>query len=245
MLRVFLVQIFTPGLPLTKPTHRGVAPFFTMKNITSQFGASDNSGISANSYPPTVVKPGAGGDRAYDIYSALHADRIIFLNGVVDNNTAGIIVAQLLFLNSLDRKKDIHFYINSPGGSVTDGLAIYDTMKHLDCDVATYVIGMAASMGAFLLSAGTKRKRYALPHATVMIHQPLGGAQGQVTDMEIHVNESKRIKALLNGLLAEHTGKPVEQVAQDTERDNFLTAQMALEYGLVDRVIVKPARSAS
>ena len=188
---------------------------------------------------PYVVEQTNRGERSYDIYSRLLNDRIVMLNEEVNSASASVIVAQLLYLESQDPTKDISLYINSPGGSVTDGFAIYDTMKYIKCDVSTICMGMAASMGAFLLSAGTKGKRIALPNSTIMIHQPLGGYQGQATDMEIHTKYMLDIKARLNRILAENTGKPLDIIKQDTERDNFMTAQQALEYGLIDKVIDK------
>jgi len=188
---------------------------------------------------PYVVEQTNRGERSYDIYSRLLNDRIVMLNEEVNSASASVIVAQLLYLESQDPTKDISLYINSPGGSVTDGFAIYDTMKYIKCDVSTICMGMAASMGAFLLSAGTKGKRIALPNSTIMIHQPLGGYQGQATDMEIHTKYMLDIKARLNQILAENTGKPLDIIKQDTERDNFMTAQQALEYGLIDKVIDK------
>ena len=179
------------------------------------------------------------GERSYDIYSRLLNDRIIMLHDEVNSATASVVVAQLLYLESQDPTKDISLYINSPGGSVTDGLAIYDTMQYIKCDVSTICMGMAASMGAFLLSAGTKGKRLALPNSTIMIHQPLGGYKGQATDMEIHTRYMLDTKARLNRILSENTGKPLDVVKADTERDNFMTAQEALEYGLIDKVIDK------
>ena len=188
---------------------------------------------------PYVVEQTNRGERSYDIYSRLLNDRIIMLNEEVNSASASVVVAQLLYLESQDPTKDISLYINSPGGSVTDGFAIYDTMQYIKCDVSTICMGMAASMGAFLLSAGTKGKRIALPNSTIMIHQPLGGYQGQATDMEIHTKYMLDIKARLNQILAENTGKPLDIIKQDTERDNFMTAQQALEYGLIDKVIDK------
>ncbi len=190
---------------------------------------------------PIVVEQTARGERSYDIYSRLLQDRIIFLGGAIDDTVANLIIAQLLFLQSQDPKKDISIYINSPGGVVTAGMAIYDTMKFLSCDVATYCVGQAASMGAFLLSAGTKGKRYALPHARIMIHQPLGGAEGQCTDIQIQAAEIQRMKQSLNELLADHTGQPLEKIFADTERDNFMSAEQAKAYGLVDHVVTKQA----
>ena len=186
---------------------------------------------------PYVVEQTSRGERSYDIFSRLLNDRIVFLSGEVDNNSASLIVAQMLYLEAQDPDKDIQLYINSPGGSVTDGMAIYDTMQYIKCDVSTICIGMAASMGAFLLSSGTKGKRIALPNAEIMIHQPLGGTQGQTTDMQIHVERMLRIKKHLNEILAANTGKPLETICADTERDNFMSAEEAKEYGLVDKVI--------
>ena len=186
---------------------------------------------------PYVIEQTSKGERSYDIYSRLLKDRIIFLGEEVNDASASIVVAQLLFLEAEDPEKDIHLYINSPGGSVTAGMAIYDTMQYIKCDVSTVCIGMAASMGAFLLSGGAKGKRFALPNAEIMIHQPLGGAQGQATEIEIAAKHILRTKEKLNKILAENTGKPYEQVCQDTERDNWLTAAEAQEYGLVDKVI--------
>ncbi len=188
---------------------------------------------------PYVVEQTNRGERSYDIYSRLLNDRIIMLHDEVNTATASVVVAQLLFLESQDPTKDISLYINSPGGSVTDGLAIYDTMQYIKCDVSTICMGMAASMGAFLLSAGTKGKRFALPNSTIMIHQPLGGYKGQATDMEIHTRYMLDTKARLNRILSENTGKPLDIIKNDTERDNFMTAQEALEYGLIDKVIDK------
>ena len=186
---------------------------------------------------PTVVEQTGRGERAYDIYSRLLKDRIIFLGDEVNDVTAGLVVAQLLFLEAEDPDKDIHLYINSPGGSVTAGMAIYDTMQYIKPDVSTICIGMAASMGAFLLNAGAKGKRYALPNSTIMIHQPLGGAKGQATDIEIHAKWILQIKERLNQILSERTGQPLEKIKADTERDNFMSAMEAKEYGLVDEVI--------
>ena len=186
---------------------------------------------------PTVVEQTRRGERAYDIYSRLLKDRIIFLGDEVNDVTAGLVVAQLLFLEAEDPDKDIHLYINSPGGSVTAGMAIYDTMQYIKPDVSTICIGMAASMGAFLLNAGAKGKRFALPNSTIMIHQPLGGAKGQATDIEIHAKWILQIKERLNQILSERTGQPLEKVKADTERDNFMSAMEAKEYGIVDEVI--------
>ena len=186
---------------------------------------------------PTVVEQTGRGERAYDIYSRLLKDRIIFLSDEVNDTTASLVVAQLLFLEAEDPDKDIHLYINSPGGSVTAGMAIYDTMQYIKPDVSTICIGMAASMGAFLLNAGAKGKRFALPNSEIMIHQPLGGAKGQATDIEIHAKWILKIKERLNKILSERTGQPIEKIKEDTERDNFMSAQEAKEYGLIDEVI--------
>ena len=188
---------------------------------------------------PYVVEQTNRGERSYDIYSRLLNDRIIMLTEEVNNVTASLIVAQLRYLEGQDSTKDISLYINSPGGSVTDGMAIYDTMQYIKCDVSTICMGMAASMGAFLLSAGTKGKRFALPNADIMIHQPSGGAQGQATDIMIHADHIIQTKKKLNTILSENTGQPYDVIARDTERDNFMTAQQALEYGLIDKVITK------
>ena len=195
------------------------------------------------SYVPMVVERSNTGERAYDIYSRLLKDRIIFLGGPIDDAVANTVVAQLLFLESEDPDKDIHLYINSPGGVVTAGLAIYDTMQYIKPDVSTICIGQAASMGALLLTAGAKGKRYALPNARIMIHQPLGGAQGQSTDIQIQAREIQRIREVINDILVDATGKDREQVVQDTERDNFMTAQEAKAYGLVDEVIARPKKT--
>ncbi len=186
---------------------------------------------------PYVIEQTNRGERSYDIYSRLLNDRIIMLTEEVNNVTASLVVAQLLYLEGQDATKDISLYINSPGGSVTDGMAIYDTMQYIKCDVSTICMGMAASMGAFLLSAGTKGKRFALPNSDIMIHQPLGGAQGQATDIMIHADHIIQTKKKLNTILAANTGKSIETIERDTERDNFMTAQQALEYGLIDKVI--------
>ena len=188
---------------------------------------------------PTVVEQTGRGERAYDIYSRLLKDRIIFLSDEVNDTTASLVVAQLLFLEAEDPDKDIHLYINSPGGSVTAGMAIYDTMQYIKPDVSTICIGMAASMGEFLLNAGAKGKRFALPNSEIMIHQPLGGAKGQATDIEIHAKWILKIKERLNKILSERTGQPIEKIQEDTERDNFMSAQEAKEYGLIDEVIEK------
>ncbi|MBC6004210.1 ATP-dependent Clp protease proteolytic subunit [uncultured Clostridium sp.] len=188
---------------------------------------------------PVVVEQTGRGERSYDIYSKLLKDRIIFLGDEVNDATAGLVVAQLLFLESEDPDKDIHLYINSPGGSITAGMAIYDTMQYIKPDVSTICIGMAASMGAFLLAAGAKGKRLALPNSEIMIHQPLGGTRGQATDIEIHAKRIISMKNKLNSILAERTGQPIEKIQVDTERDNFMSADEAMKYGLVDEVITK------
>ena len=188
---------------------------------------------------PYVIEQTSRGERNYDIYSRLLKDRIIFLGEEVNETTASLVVAQLLFLEAEDPEKDIHLYINSPGGSVTAGMAIYDTMNYIKCDVSTTCIGLAASMGAFLLSSGAKGKRYALPNSEIMIHQPLGGFQGQATDIKIHADNILRIKADLNRILSENTGKPLKVIEKDTDRDNFMTAAAACEYGLIDKVVTK------
>ena len=187
---------------------------------------------------PYVIEQTNRGERSYDIFSRLLSDRIVVLSDEVNDTTASLAVAQLLFLEGQDPDKDISLYINSPGGSVTAGMAIYDTMNYIKCDVSTICIGMAASMGAFLLSAGAKGKRYALPNSEIMIHQPLGGAQGQATEIKIVADHILRTREKLNRILAENTGKSIEEIARDTERDNYLTAQEACDYGLVDKVIV-------
>ena len=188
---------------------------------------------------PYVIEQTNRGERSYDIFSRLLNDRIVLLSDEVNDTTASLVVAQMLFLESQDPDKDIHLYINSPGGSVTAGFAIYDTMQYLKCDVSTICMGLAASMGAFLLSSGAKGKRFALPNAEVMIHQPSGGAQGQATEIEIVAKHILRTRERLNKILSENTGKPLDIIARDTERDNFLSAQEAVEYGLVDSVIIK------
>jgi len=188
---------------------------------------------------PVVVEQTSRGERSYDIYSRLLNDRIIFLADQVNDTTASIVIAQLLYLEAQDPDKDIYLYINSPGGSVSAGLAIYDTMNYIKCDVSTICIGMAASMGAFLLSSGAKGKRFALPNAEVMIHQPLGGVQGQATEIKIAADHILKTREKLNAILAEQTGKPLEVIERDTERDNYMSAQDAMEYGLIDKVITK------
>jgi ATP-dependent Clp protease, protease subunit len=192
---------------------------------------------------PMVIETSGRGERAYDIYSRLLKERVVFLVGPVNDVTANLIVAQLLFLESENPDKDIHFYINSPGGAVTAGLAIYDTMQFIKPDVSTLCIGQAASMGSFLLAAGTKGKRYCLPNARVMIHQPMGGFQGQASDVEIHAKEILYVKQRLNEMLAKHTGQPIERIERDTDRDNFLSAEAAVEYGLVDKVLSNRAEA--
>ena len=191
-------------------------------------------------YVPMVVEQSGRGERAYDIYSRLLKDRIIFLGGPIDDNVANVVIAQLLFLESEDPDKDIHLYINSPGGVVTAGLAIYDTMQYIKPDVSTICIGQAASMGSVLLAAGAKGKRYALPYSRIMIHQPLGGAQGQSTDIQIQAREILRIRETLNEILSRHTGQSVKKLTEDTERDNFMSALEDKKYGLIDEVIIRP-----
>jgi ATP-dependent Clp protease protease subunit len=186
---------------------------------------------------PMVVEQTGRGERSYDIYSRLLKDRIIFLGGGIDDHVANLVIAQMLFLESEDSEKDIHLYINSPGGIVTAGLAIYDTMQYLKAPVSTICVGQAASMGALLLSSGTSGKRYALPHARIMIHQPLGGFQGQATDISIHAQEILRLKETLNSIMAEHTGQPISQLSSDTERDFFMGSEAAKEYGIIDDIV--------
>lgn len=199
----------------------------------------DSKIIRNSSLVPYVVEQTGHGERSYDIFSRLLKDRIIFLSDEVNDATASLVVAQLLFLDSEDPDKDINLYINSPGGSVTAGMAIYDTMQYTKADVSTICVGMAASMGAFLLSSGAKGKRFALPNSEIMIHQPLGGVQGQTTDMKIHVERMLKIKENLNKILSENTGQPIDIVKQDTERDNFMDAEEALKYGLIDNLVTK------
>jgi ATP-dependent Clp protease protease subunit len=194
---------------------------------------------------PMVIEQSGRGERAYDIYSRLLKERVVFLVGPVNDVTANLIVAQLLFLESENPDKDIYFYINSPGGSVSAGLAIYDTMQFIKPDVSTLCIGQAASMGAFLLTAGAKGKRFCLPNSRVMIHQPMGGFQGQASDIEIHAKEILYLRARLNELMAKHTGQPVDRIEKDTDRDNFLSGTEAVEYGLVDKVLVSRAETAA
>ncbi|MNP17113.1 ATP-dependent Clp protease proteolytic subunit [compost metagenome] len=191
---------------------------------------------------PMVVEQDGRGERAYDIYSRLLKDRIIFLGSAINDAVANAIVAQLLFLDAQDPEKDIHLYINSPGGSITSGMAIYDTMQFIKADVSTICVGMAASMGAFLLTAGAKGKRFALPNSEVMIHQPLGGAEGQASDIQIRANRIIKMRDKLNHILAERSGQPFERIEKDTDRDNFMSAEEALKYGLIDKVI-EPARA--
>ena len=191
-------------------------------------------------YVPMVVENSSRGERAYDIYSRLLKERIIFLGGPIDDSVANVVIAQMLFLESEDPDKDIHLYINSPGGVVTAGLAMYDTMQYIKPDVSTICVGQAASMGSILLTAGAKGKRYALPHARIMIHQPLGGAQGQSTDIQIQAKEILRLREVGNEILAHHTGQDTEKINVDTERDNFMSAEEAKEYGLIDEVVLRP-----
>jgi ATP-dependent Clp protease, protease subunit len=205
-------------------------------NEWSAQGAMEPQGLGL---VPMVIETSGRGERAYDIYSRLLRERVVFLVGPVNDVTANIVVAQLLFLESENPDKEIYFYINSPGGSVTAGMAIYDTMQFIKPDVSTLCIGQAASMGAFLLAAGTKGKRFCLPNSRVMIHQPLGGFQGQASDIEIHAKEILYLKQRMNEMLATHTGQPIERIERDTDRDNFLSAEAAVEYGLVDKVLNK------
>ena len=191
-------------------------------------------------YVPVVVEQSGRGERSYYIYSRLLKDRIVFLGGPINDDVANLVIAQLLFLEAEDPDKDIHLYINSPGGVVTAGMAIYDTMQYIKPDVSTICVGSAASMGAVLLTAGAKGKRYALPHARVMIHQPLGGVQGQASEIEIHAREILRMREELNGLLASHSGQPIDVIARDTDRDNFMSAEDAVKYGLIDEVLTRP-----
>jgi ATP-dependent Clp protease, protease subunit len=202
-----------------------------------------DSSLEASTLVPMVVEQTARGERSYDIYSRLLKERVIFMVGPVEDHMANLIVAQLLFLESENPDKDIHFYINSPGGSVTAGMSIYDTMQFIKPDVSTMCVGQAASMGAFLLAGGTKGKRYALPNSRVMIHQPSGGYQGQASDIHIHAQEILKIREKLNKIMADHTGQSIETISQDTERDNFMDADDALNYGLIDEVLSKRAIS--
>ena len=208
-----------------------------MINARTHYPIQNRWPVAAPGVLPTVVEQSGRGDRAFDIYSRLLRERIIFLGTGIDDQVADALVAQLLFLEAEDPEKDIQIYVNSPGGSVTAGLAIYDTMQQVSPDVVTICYGLAASMGAFLLSGGTKGKRLALPNARIMIHQPLGGAQGQAVDIEIQAKEILFLKDTLNGLLAEHTGQPLEKIAEDTDRDYFLSPEEAVQYGLIDRVV--------
>ena len=196
-------------------------------------------------YVPMVVEQSNRGERAYDIYSRLLKDRIVFIGGPLDDNVANVVIAQLLFLESEDPDKDIHLYINSPGGVVTAGLAIYDTMQYIKPDVSTICLGQAASMGSLLLSAGAKGKRFALPYARIMIHQPLGGAQGQATDIQIQAKEILRLREIGNDILVKHTGQPLEKIQTDTERDFFMSSEQAKEYGIIDAVIVRGEKAES
>lgn len=207
--------------------------------ITSAYGTGITQDTSAIGLVPMVVEQSSRGERAFDIYSRLLKERVIFLVGQVNDQMANMIVAQLLFLQADNPDKDINIYINSPGGSVTAGMAIYDTMQFIKPDISTICVGQACSMGAFLLAAGTKGKRFALPNSRIMIHQPLGGFQGQASDIEIHAREILYIKDRLNNLLAEHTDQPLERIEEDTDRDNFMAAESAKDYGLIDQVLTK------
>ncbi|MCU0769716.1 MAG: ATP-dependent Clp endopeptidase proteolytic subunit ClpP [Burkholderiaceae bacterium] len=210
-----------------------------MKSQTSFHGQSHGSEPQALGMVPIVIEQSGRGERAYDIYSRLLRDRVIFMVGPVSDQTANLVVAQMLFLESENPDKDISLYINSPGGSVYAGLAIYDTMQFIKPDVSTICVGMAASMGAFLLAAGAKGKRYSLPNSRIMIHQPSGGAQGQASDIEIHAQEILKTRERLNRILAERTGQPIEKIGKDTDRDNFMTADDAVSYGIIDKIFVK------
>ena len=207
--------------------------------MTDSNSMGDASDTRALNLVPIVIEQTARGERAYDIYSRLLKDRLVFIVGPVEDHMANLIVAQLLFLESENADKDIHLYINSPGGNVTSGLSIYDTMQFVNCDVSTICVGQAASMGALLLAGGTKGKRYALPHSRIMVHQPSAGYQGQATDISIHATEVLELKRRLNEIMSKHTGQPIEKIEQDLERDRFLSADAALEYGLVDTVLVE------
>ncbi len=209
----------------------------SFSNISSVTSSVTNNGISNLNLIPIVVEQSARGERSYDIYSRLLKERVIFLVGPVDDHVANVIVAQLLFLESENPDKDISFYINSPGGSVTAGLAIYDTMQFISCDVSTMCIGQAASMGALLMTGGAKDKRFCLPHSRIMIHQPLGGVQGQAADIEIHAKEILLIRDRLNKIMAKHTGQELETIAKDTDRDNFMSGEESVAYGLIDEVL--------
>lgn len=242
-----MIDAFPNGSP--RPQHpAGVVPH----PVTSRWGGSSPwAGVGPDGPQaspgvlPTVVEQSGRGDRAFDIYSRLLRERIIFLGTGIDDQVADSLVAQLLFLEAEDPEKDIQIYINSPGGSVTAGLAIYDTMQQVTPDVVTICYGLAASMGAFLLSGGARGKRLALPNARIMIHQPLGGAQGQAVDIEIQAREILFLKDTLNGLMAEHTGQPLEKIAEDTDRDYFLSPEEAVDYGLIDRVVTETSPPAS
>lgn len=223
---------------LFKDIHSMIQEFLDSPFATSQI----KNTLTRNTLVPMVVEQSSRGERSFDIFSRLLRERLVFLTGEVEDNMANLIVAQLLFLEAENPDKDIHLYINSPGGVVTAGMAIYDTMNFIKPDVSTICLGQAASMGSFLLSAGAKGKRYALANSRVMIHQPLGGFRGQASDIEIHAREILQLKDKLNELLAKHTGQPVEKIARDTDRDNFLSAQAAKEYGLVDEVLEKRPR---
>ncbi len=203
----------------------------------NKFTSMDNSPMAAGGLVPIVIEQTARGERSFDIYSRLLKERVIFLVGQIEDYMANLVVAQLLFLESENPDKDIHLYINSPGGSVTAGLSIYDTMQFIKPDISTLCIGQAASMGALLLAGGAAQKRNCLPHSRMMIHQPLGGFQGQASDIDIHAKEILLIRDRLNAILAKHTGQPIEKIAQDTDRDNFLSGETAVEYGLIDKVI--------
>jgi ATP-dependent Clp protease protease subunit len=217
-----------------------MSPSFSPDNRPSTKAVFDLWSMSPMAYyPPTVIETTARGERAFDIFSRLLRERIVFLGTPVDDTVANLIVAQLLLLEGEDPEKDIRLYINSPGGSVTAGFAIYDTIQHIRSDVSTICLGQAASMGAFILTSGKKGKRFALPHSRILIHQPLGGAQGQATDIEIQAREILRVKRQLNELMAQHTGQSVKQIEKDTDRDNIMTAEEAKEYGLVDEVIAR------
>lgn len=213
----------------------------TILNVQEEFAVTYPAQAIQNALVPMVIEQSSRGERSFDIYSRLLRERVIFLTGEVEDHMANLVVAQLLFLEAENPDKDIHLYINSPGGSVTAGMAIYDTMQFIKPDVSTICIGQACSMGSFLLTAGAKGKRYALANARVMIHQPLGGFRGQASDIEIHAKEILYIRERLNGLLAHHTGQPIEQIAKDTDRDNFMSAETAREYGLVDAVLSQRA----
>ena len=218
-------------------------PLNPSMSYANRYGQQDQWDPQALGLIPMVIEQSGRGERAYDIYSRLLKERVVFLVGPVNDATANLIVAQLLFLESENPDKDIYFYINSPGGSVSAGLAIYDTMQFIKPDVSTLCIGQAASMGAFLLTAGAKGKRFCLPNSRVMIHQPMGGFQGQASDIEIHAREILYLRARLNEIMAKHTGQPIERIERDTDRDNFLSGAEAVEYGLVDKVLTTRAES--